>query len=73
MFLGWQVVFKLYGDKSKLDQQNLVFSFDGEKIRPQANPDALGMEDDEIIEVQGKPSWWGNVLVLFFYSSLLWS
>ncbi|KAH7516455.1 uncharacterized protein LOC107413329 [Ziziphus jujuba] len=48
-------LFKLYADKVKLDQQNLVFCFDGEKVGPEATPDALGMEDDDIIEVHVKP------------------
>ncbi|KAF3431940.1 hypothetical protein FNV43_RR26676 [Rhamnella rubrinervis] len=48
-------VFKLYADKAKLDLQNLVFCFDGEKVGPQATPLSLGMEDDDIIEVHSKP------------------
>ncbi|KAI8527718.1 hypothetical protein RHMOL_Rhmol12G0096500 [Rhododendron molle] len=49
-------LFKLYADKSKLDLQKLVFSFDGDKISPTTTPDALGMEDDDIIEVNIKSS-----------------
>lgn len=32
-----------------------MFCFDGEKVGPEATPDALGMEDDDIIEVHVKP------------------
>lgn len=46
----------MYADKVKLDIQNLVFRFDGDKISPTATPDGLGMEDDDIIEVHVKSS-----------------
>lgn len=41
----------MYAEKVKLDLQRLVFSFDGDKIGPAATPGALGMEDNDIIEV----------------------
>lgn len=41
----------MYAEKVKLDLQNLVFSFDGDKISPTATPAGLEMEDDDIIEV----------------------
>lgn len=41
----------MYADKAKLDLKSLVFCFDGDKIGPAATPDALGMEDNDIIEV----------------------
>ncbi|XP_004299032.1 PREDICTED: uncharacterized protein LOC101303327 [Fragaria vesca subsp. vesca] len=44
-------IFKLYADKVKLDIQSLVFRFDGDKIAPDATPQSLGMEDEDIIEV----------------------
>ncbi|CAL1381702.1 unnamed protein product [Linum trigynum] len=43
--------FKMYAEKAKVDVQNLVFSFDGDKINPNATPDGLDMEDGDIIEV----------------------
>lgn len=46
----------MYADKSKLDIQRLVFSFDGDKISPSTTPDGLGMEDDDMIEVNIKSS-----------------
>ncbi|XP_062145305.1 uncharacterized protein LOC133852553 [Alnus glutinosa] len=49
-------LFKMYADKVKLDIQNLVFCFDGDKISPAATPDDLGMEDNDIIEVHVKSS-----------------
>ncbi|GMN38654.1 hypothetical protein TIFTF001_007888 [Ficus carica] len=49
-------LFKLYADKVKLDQRSLVFCFDGEKIGPEATPNALEMEDSDIIEVHVKSS-----------------
>ncbi|XP_059452055.1 uncharacterized protein LOC132182732 isoform X2 [Corylus avellana] len=49
-------LFKMYADKVKLDIQNLVFCFDGDKISPAATPDGLGMEDEDIIEVHVKSS-----------------
>lgn len=48
-------LFKLFADKVKLELQNLVFCFDGDKINPNATPSSLGMEDDDIIEVHEKP------------------
>lgn len=47
-------LFKMYADKVKLDQQNLVFCFDGDKIGPEATPASLEMEDNDIIEVHTK-------------------
>ncbi|XP_019164765.1 PREDICTED: uncharacterized protein LOC109160952 [Ipomoea nil] len=49
-------LFKLYADKAKLNLQNLIFRFDGDKISPTATPHSLGMEDDDIVEVHVKPS-----------------
>ncbi|KAK4260768.1 hypothetical protein QN277_003843 [Acacia crassicarpa] len=49
-------IFKMYSDKIKLDQRNLVFSFDGDKVNPSQTPGGLGMEDDDIIEVHVKSS-----------------
>lgn len=50
----------MYADKVKLDLQSLVFSFDGEKIGPAATPEALGMEDNDIIEVRATSNKKGN-------------
>ncbi|KAL6505775.1 hypothetical protein OROHE_023154 [Orobanche hederae] len=49
-------IFKMYADKSKLDVKNLVFCFDGDKVRAAETPDSLGMEEDDIIEVHVKSS-----------------
>ncbi|XP_030529296.1 uncharacterized protein LOC115740066 isoform X2 [Rhodamnia argentea] len=49
-------LFKLYADRVKLNQENLVFTFDGEKISPSATPCSLGMEDEDILEVHVKSS-----------------
>ncbi|XWS22455.1 hypothetical protein CRYUN_Cryun29cG0036400 [Craigia yunnanensis] len=49
-------LFSMYADKAKLDLQNIVFSFDGDKISLAATPASLGMEDDDIIEVNVKKS-----------------
>lgn len=55
----------MYADKVKLDLQSLVFSFDGEKIGPAATPEALGMEDNDIIEVRATSNKKGNEWGLF--------
>ncbi|KAK3421606.1 hypothetical protein EUGRSUZ_G02230 [Eucalyptus grandis] len=47
-------LFKLYADRVKLNQENLVFTFDGDKVSPSATPESLGMEDEDIIEVHAK-------------------
>ncbi|KAL3510700.1 hypothetical protein ACH5RR_030101 [Cinchona calisaya] len=47
-------LFKMYAEKVKLDLQNLVFCFDGDKISPIATPAGLEMEDNDIIEVHVK-------------------
>ncbi|XP_022150476.1 uncharacterized protein LOC111018613 [Momordica charantia] len=49
-------LFKLYAEILKLDPQSLVFTFDGDKISPEDTPAGLGMEDDDMIEVNVKPS-----------------
>ncbi|KAK3189376.1 hypothetical protein Dsin_028937 [Dipteronia sinensis] len=49
-------LFKMYADKVKLDLQNLVFTFDGDKIGPTATPGSLGMDDEDMIEVHEKRS-----------------
>ncbi|XP_073135562.1 uncharacterized protein [Henckelia pumila] len=49
-------LFKMYADRIKLDVNNLVFSFDGDKISTNTTPDSLGMEDNDIIEVHVKSS-----------------
>ncbi|CAN6933266.1 unnamed protein product [Brassica oleracea] len=45
-------VFKMYTDKEKLDPQNLVFTFDGDKIDPSTTPSNLEMEDGDMIELK---------------------
>lgn len=47
-------LFKMHAEKSKLDLQTLVFCFDGDKINPSATPESLGLEDEDIIEVNIK-------------------
>ncbi|XP_051144298.1 uncharacterized protein LOC127260570 [Andrographis paniculata] len=49
-------LFKLYAERMTLDMNNLVFSFDGDKISPSATPASLEMEDNDIIEVHVKAS-----------------
>lgn len=49
-------IFKMYAEKSKLDLRSLVFCFDGDKVGPEATPECLGMEDNEIIEVHVRSS-----------------
>ncbi|KAF8021243.1 hypothetical protein BT93_G1619 [Corymbia citriodora subsp. variegata] len=49
-------LFKLYADRVKLNRENLVFMFDGEKISPSATPDSLGIEDEDSIQVHVKSS-----------------
>ncbi|KAJ7954153.1 Small ubiquitin-related modifier like [Quillaja saponaria] len=51
---NFERLFKMYAEKVKLDVQNLVFCFDGDKISPSQTPQELGMEDDDIIEVHVK-------------------
>uniref|UniRef100_A0A7N0UT50 Rad60/SUMO-like domain-containing protein n=1 Tax=Kalanchoe fedtschenkoi TaxID=63787 RepID=A0A7N0UT50_KALFE len=50
----FEQLFSKYANKMKIDAQNLVFCFDGDKINPSATPESLGMEDDDIIEVHVK-------------------
>ncbi|KAJ0971588.1 hypothetical protein J5N97_019547 [Dioscorea zingiberensis] len=47
-------LFKKYAEKAKINLESLVFSFDGQKISPQATPKSLGMEDDDMIEASVK-------------------
>ncbi|XP_038891511.1 uncharacterized protein LOC120080907 [Benincasa hispida] len=49
-------LFKMYADKHKIDPKNLIFVFDGDKVGPDDTPVSLGMEDDDMIEVNIKSS-----------------
>ncbi|XP_023541755.1 uncharacterized protein LOC111801815 [Cucurbita pepo subsp. pepo] len=49
-------LFKMYADKLKIDPKSLVFVFDGDKVGPDDTPVSLGMEDDDMIEVNIKSS-----------------
>lgn len=46
----------MYADKLKIDPKSLVFIFDGDKVSPDDTPVDLGMEDDDMIEVNIKSS-----------------
>ncbi|XP_010415432.1 PREDICTED: uncharacterized protein LOC104701435 isoform X1 [Camelina sativa] len=52
----FEQVFKMYAEKGKLNLQNLVFIFDGDKIDPSTTPAELDMEDHDMIEVHTKKS-----------------
>ncbi|KAG6573932.1 uncharacterized protein LOC111449468 [Cucurbita moschata] len=49
-------LFKMYSNKLKIDPKSLVFVFDGDKVGPDDTPVGLGMEDDDMIEVNIKSS-----------------
>ncbi|CAN1297068.1 Amino-acid permease BAT1 [Linum perenne] len=51
---SFAIFFKNYAKMAKVEVQDLVFSFDGEKISPNATPAGLDMEDEDIIEVHSK-------------------
>ncbi|KAA0034593.1 hypothetical protein IC582_022873 [Cucumis melo] len=53
---NFERLFKIYADKLKIDPESLVFVFDGDKIGPNDTPGGLGMEDDDMIEVNIKSS-----------------
>lgn len=46
----------MYADKLKINPKSLVFIFDGDKVGPDDTPVGLGMEDDDMIEVNIKSS-----------------
>lgn len=52
----FEQLFKKYAQKANIDVNNLVFSFDGDKINPASTPQTLGMEDDDLVEVHVKAS-----------------
>ncbi|KAL9226031.1 hypothetical protein vseg_001886 [Gypsophila vaccaria] len=52
----FEQLFKKYAEKAKIELSKLVFSFDGDKIDPASTPLTLGMEDDDLIEVNVKPN-----------------
>lgn len=52
----FEQLFKKYAQKVNTDINNLVFTFDGDKISPSSTPQTLGMEDDDLIEVHVKSS-----------------
>lgn len=49
-------LFQIYAEKAKISIQNLIFRFDGDKISHTMTPDSLAMEDNDIVEVDVKPS-----------------
>ncbi|KAG0491452.1 hypothetical protein HPP92_004850 [Vanilla planifolia] len=51
---NFERLFKMYAEKLKLKLETLVFSFDGERVNPSSTPAALGLENDDIIEVNFK-------------------
>ncbi|XP_071696087.1 uncharacterized protein [Rutidosis leptorrhynchoides] len=50
----FEKIFKRYADYVKRKVENLVFTFDGDKINPTATPSSLDMEEDDMIEVHIK-------------------
>ncbi|XP_077220621.1 ubiquitin-like superfamily protein [Tasmannia lanceolata] len=50
----FQRLFKMYAEKVKANLESLVFSFDGDKVSPNATPQSLGLENEDIIEVRLK-------------------
>ncbi|KAG0493482.1 hypothetical protein HPP92_004476 [Vanilla planifolia] len=51
---NFERLFKMYAEKLKLKLETLVFSFDGERVNPSSTPAALGLRNDDIIEVNFK-------------------
>ncbi|XP_022957159.1 uncharacterized protein LOC111458628 [Cucurbita moschata] len=49
-------LFKMYAEKRKIDPKSLVFIFDGDKVSPDDTPTGLGMEDDDMIDVNIRSS-----------------
>lgn len=47
-------LFKMYAEKVKGDLEKLVFCFDGDKVSPTATPEALGLENDDMLEAHIK-------------------
>ncbi|CAN6469955.1 unnamed protein product [Victoria cruziana] len=47
-------LFKMYAEKVKEDLEKLVFCFDGDKVSPTTTPEALGLEDDDMLEAHIK-------------------
>jgi Ubiquitin-2 like Rad60 SUMO-like len=47
-------LFKIYAKKVNLKPEDLIFSFDGEKVGPTATPASLELEDDDMLEVHVK-------------------
>ncbi|KAF3795167.1 hypothetical protein EJ110_NYTH05818 [Nymphaea thermarum] len=47
-------LFKMYAEKVKGDPEKLVFCFDGDKVSPTATPEALGLENDDMLEAHIK-------------------
>ncbi|KAK9750555.1 hypothetical protein RND81_02G205200 [Saponaria officinalis] len=52
----FEQLFKKYASKAKIELEKLTFSFDGDKIDGASTPQSLGMEDDDLIEVNVKPN-----------------
>ena len=43
-------VFKAYAQRKGVDVRGLRFMIDGEEINPEATPNDLGLEDDDVID-----------------------
>ncbi|XP_078168096.1 ubiquitin-like superfamily protein isoform X2 [Carex rostrata] len=50
----FEKLFKIYAKKINIKPEDLVFSFDGEKVGPASTPASLGLEDDDMLEVNVK-------------------
>ncbi|KAF3334912.1 Ubiquitin-like protein pmt3/smt3 [Carex littledalei] len=50
----FEKLFKIYAKKINIKPEDLVFSFDGEKVGPASTPASLELEDDDMLEVHVK-------------------
>jgi hypothetical protein len=54
----FEKLFNAYAKKVQLSPSDLTFTFDGDKINSASTPQDLDLEDDDMIEVRRKSSWW---------------
>ncbi|KAJ3704215.1 hypothetical protein LUZ61_007920 [Rhynchospora tenuis] len=47
-------LFKLYAKKVNLKPEDLIFTFDGDKVAPTSSPASLELEDEDMLEVHMK-------------------
>lgn len=50
----FEKLFKMYAKKIEVEVEKITFSFDGDRVAPNATPESLDLEDDDMLEANLK-------------------